>query len=175
VPFIIMLPFVLDEGIEVDARIANIDMWPTLLDMLGLPPMKNVDGVSQLPLILEAGGASDVPTTEGLRRPIFSQIDRRWGNAKAEPDPLVSVTDEKARVFIPVGKPEEAEFYEIATDPMEQVNLAADRADDLAGYRALAEKYLADDQPPWGVAPGTVELEEMQLNQLKALGYKIEN
>jgi hypothetical protein len=39
----------------------------------------------------------------------------------------------------------------------------------------LAEKYLADDQPPWGVAPGTVELEEMQLNQLKALGYKIEN
>jgi hypothetical protein len=41
-------------------------------------------------------------------------------------------------------------------------------------YRALADGYLADNQPPWGVPAEVVELEEMQLNQLKALGYNIE-
>ena len=40
---------------------------------------------------------------------------------------------------------------------------------------SLFYEYLADDQPPWGVAAGTVELEDMQLNQLKALGYRIDN
>jgi len=175
VPLIFILPFVLEKGIEVDATIANVDIWPTLLDMIGLPPMENIDGVSQLPLVLEAGGASALPLSDGLRRPIFSQLDRRWGNAKADPDPLVSVVDENARVIIPLGSPEKAEFYDMKTDRREQTDLAADRADELAPYRALVDEYLADDQPPWGVAPGIVELEEMQLNQLKALGYKIEN
>ena len=76
---------------------------------------------------------------------------------------------------VPVSAPEEAEYYDIRVDPMEQSDLASVRTDDVAGYRELAEKYLADDRPPWGVGAGTVELEEMQLNQLKALGYKIEN
>jgi len=78
-------------------------------------------------------------------------------------------------VFISAAAPESAEFYDSATDPMEQTNLAADRPEDLATYRTLTERYLADDEPPWGVAAGTVEIEEMQLNQLKALGYRIEH
>jgi arylsulfatase A-like enzyme len=175
VPFIIMLPFVLEEGIEVETTIANIDMWPTILEIVGLPPMKGVDGVSQLPLILEAGGATDVPPTDGLRRPIFAQLDRRWGSTRSAPNPLVSVTDEKARAFIPVRAPKRAELYDIQADPMELTDLAAERPEQLEEYRELVEEYLADDVPPWGVSAGTVEIEEMQLNQLKALGYRIEN
>jgi arylsulfatase A-like enzyme len=174
VPFIVMLPFVLDPGIAVDSVIANVDMWPTIFDLVGLPPMEGTDGVSQLPLVLEAGGATSVPPTAGLRRPVFAHIDRTWGNTKKGPDPLISVTDERARVFIPVDDPESAEFYDPATDPMEQTNLAVDRPEELAIYRTLTERYLADDEPPWGVAAGTVEIEEMQLNQLKALGYRVE-
>ena len=115
-----------------------------------------------------------VPPTDGLRRPIFAHLDRRWGNTNKGPDPLVSVTDGRSRVFIPVDDPESAEFYDLATDPTEQMDLAADRPEELATYRTLSERYLADDEPPWGVAAGTVEIEEMQLNQLKALGYRIE-
>jgi arylsulfatase A-like enzyme len=173
VPFIILLPFVLEEGIVVEPVVANVDLWPTILDLMGLPPMEGVDGVSQLPLILEAGGAQAASPTDGLRRPVFSYLDRRWGNANKAPDPLVSVTDERARVFIPVKNPQNAEFYDRTVDPMEQKNLAQERPDDLAAYRTLADSYLADDEPPWGTAAGTVELEEMQLNQLKALGYRI--
>ena len=154
--------------------IANVDMWPTILDLVGLPPMEEVDGVSQLPLILEAGGAKSAPRTDGLRRPVFAEIDRRWGNAKQPPDPLVSVTDERMRMFFPVKNPEDAELYEQATDRLEQTNLAKERPEELATYRSLAEGYLAADEPPWGAAAGIVELDELELHQLKALGYRME-
>jgi arylsulfatase A-like enzyme len=175
VPFIIMLPFVLDRGIVVDDVIANIDVWPTVLDLVGLPPMEGVDGVSQLPLVLEAAEAKAVPPTDGLRRPVFAYIDRKWGNGKVDPDPLVSVTDERTRVFIPVKKPDEAEIYDRVDDHDEKTNVAAERPEDLASYQELVERHLASDDPPWGTAAGTVELEELQLNQLKALGYRIEH
>jgi N-acetylglucosamine-6-sulfatase len=174
VPVIIILPIVLDPGIVVETLIANVDVWPTILDLVGLPPMEGVDGVSQLPLILEAGGAQSTPPTEGLRRPVFAELDRRWGKTKDDSDPLVSVTDERMRMFFPVKNPEKSELYDQTTDPLEQTNLAEERPEDLATYRALAESYLASDEPPWGVAAGTVELEEMELHQLKALGYRME-
>jgi arylsulfatase A-like enzyme len=173
VPLIILLPFVLDRGIVVEPTIANLDVWPTILDLLGLPPMKGVDGVSQLPLILEAGGAKSVPPTDGLRRPIFAEIDRRWGNTKQSPDPLVSVTDERMRMFFPVKDPAAAELYDESSDPLEKTNVAKQRPEELATYRKLAEGYLAADQPPWGTGAGIVEIDELELNQLKALGYRV--
>jgi arylsulfatase A-like enzyme len=174
VPFIIMLPFVLEEGIVVDSVVANVDVWPTILDLVGLPKLERVDGVSQLPAVLAAGGATSVPTTEGLVRPIFAEIDRRWGNGKFDPKPLVGVTNDQERVFIPMYAPEKAEMYDWSTDPTEQVDQAAERSEDLAVYREMVERYIEREEPPWGTSAGTVELEEMQLNQLKALGYRIE-
>jgi len=174
VPLIILLPFVLDPGLVVDPMIANIDVWPTILDLLGLPAMKGVDGVSQLPLILEAGGARTAAPTDGRRRTIFAEIDRRWGNTKQGPDPLVSVTDERMRMFFPVKEPAAAELYDRSTDPLEKKDLAKQRPEDLETYRALAEGYLADDRPPWGTGVGIVELDELELHQLKALGYRVD-
>ena len=37
VPLILYLPFRLDPGITVNTPVANVDLWPTLLDLLGLP------------------------------------------------------------------------------------------------------------------------------------------
>jgi arylsulfatase A-like enzyme len=172
---IIMLPFVLEEGIVVDSTIPNIDVWPTLLDLVGLSPLEGVDGVSQLPAVLAAGGVSSESGPEGLERPIFAELDRGWGNANMDPNPLVGVTDGQVRAFIPMNDPEKAELYDWATDPTEQNDQAGERADEIVNYREMAARYLADDAPPWGVGVNTIEIDEMQLNQLKALGYRIEN
>src|SRR4029450_5150518 len=37
VPLIISLPFGLNPGVVVPETVANVDIWPTLLDMFGLP------------------------------------------------------------------------------------------------------------------------------------------
>jgi arylsulfatase A-like enzyme len=174
VPLIIVPPFVLEEGVRVEPVVANIDIWPTIFDLIGFPPMQGVDGVSQLPQILEAGGAASHPPTDELRRPVFSQLDKRWGNRTAQPDPLVSVTDDSWRVIFRLNQPEKPELYDRQADPLEAQNLAADRSEEVAAYQALVDRYLANDDPPWNTVAGTIELEEMQLNQLRALGYRFE-
>jgi arylsulfatase A-like enzyme len=61
VPFVVSFPFRLDPGVVVKARTQNIDIWPTLLDMLGLAFPEEIDGRSRLPEILaNLSGAEDV-------------------------------------------------------------------------------------------------------------------
>jgi arylsulfatase A-like enzyme len=170
VPFVIGLPFLLDPGIEVEEAIPNIDVWPTILDLLGVEPMKGVDGVSQVPSIL---AAADPGAPDGEARPIFSQLDRRWGHRRFEPDPLVSVTDDSLRLFLPVRRPQRAELYDHAADPGETKNLAEERPEEVTRLRAIADAYLERNESPWGSQPAEVELDEMQLGQLRALGYVV--
>jgi len=54
VPFIVGLPFRLDPGIVVTKRSQNVDIWPTILDLLGLPVPEGSDGRSLLPEVLAA-------------------------------------------------------------------------------------------------------------------------
>ena len=35
------------------------------------------------------------------------------------------------------------------------------------------EGYLEESKAPWGTGPDTIELDQLRLNQLKALGYRI--
>ncbi|MEM9316711.1 MAG: hypothetical protein AAGA95_19045, partial [Pseudomonadota bacterium] len=63
------------------------------------------------------------------------------------------------------------ELFDASTDPGELRNRATDRPEDLARLRAVKEDYEAMT-PAWGEAPAR-ELNEMELNQLRALGYAL--
>ena len=170
----IVLPFRLDPGIVVEERVANADIWPTLLDLLGLPPLPGADGKSLLPLIEHAAGLTAEAPPELASRPIFSQLDRRWGTPKEKPDPLVAVTDGNLRYFLPVARPEAAELFDSSTDPgrAEQPRRAAHR-----GRRPLAQRSRTaisrTRRAPGARRRTTVEIDELRLNQLRALGYVI--
>ena len=56
-------------------------------------------------------------------------------------------------------------------DPRELQDVAADRTEDVERLRGLADVYLKQT-PPWGETP-TREIGELELNQLRALGYAI--
>jgi arylsulfatase A-like enzyme len=173
VPFVIVLPFQLQPGIVVEERVANTDIWPTLLDLLGLPPLPGADGRSLMPLVEHAAGLRPDAPAELASRPIFSQLDQLWGSPNKKPDPLVAVTEGGLRYFIPVARPDRATLFDTASDPKELKNLSAERADEAARLRKLADAYLEDAETPWGKAPNQVDLDEMRLNQLRALGYVI--
>ena len=174
VPFVIVLPFQLEPGIVVQERVANADVWPTLLDLLGLPPLPGTDGKSLVPLIERAAEITAEAPAELVSRPIYSQLDQLWGAPQKKPDPLVGVSDGNLRYFLPVDRPHRATLFDSATDPKELHDLHAQRAEDVARMRKLADGYLGDSQSPWGKAPDKVELDEMRLNQLRALGYVIQ-
>jgi arylsulfatase A-like enzyme len=170
VPVIIALPFLLDPGIVVEERISNIDVWPTVLDLVGLPPLVNADGKSLVPLMLSAAGAGSAD--DSFRRPVIGQLDRRWGSPNISA-PLVSVTDGDLRLMWWVKRPERTALFDIDEDPAELKNLF--RPDDPTGQRLveMAQQYYESGSNAWGVEPRRVELDELRLNQLRALGYVI--
>jgi arylsulfatase A-like enzyme len=172
VPFMIILPFRMDPGIVVEERVANIDIWPTLLDLLGLPALPGADGKSLLPLVAHAAGITNGGApTEYTDRPIFSQLDRRWGAPQERPRFLVAVTDGQLRLMMPTDAPKQSVLYDRTSDPNENSDVAAQRPEDTDRLRKLAEGYMADAKSPWGKPPGEVEIDELRLNQLRALGY----
>ncbi len=174
VPLIILPPFLLDPGVRVTATLSNADVWPTLLDILGLPPLPSADGVSVLPLVLEAGGEAPGADAERLERPVFSQLARGWGTPKTGDRPLVSVTWRGKRLIARLDRPERVELYDHALDPAETNDLYRDDPQAAEPLLALVERYRADAKPSWDAPPREVELDELRLNQLRALGYAIE-
>lgn len=173
VPFMIIPPFILDKEIRVNQMIANVDVWPTILDLIGLPPLDGSDGRSMVPLILQAGGLQSPNDVAGLERPIISHMDQHWGQRKEDPKEFVSVIDGGNRVIVHRYDRSKDEFFDWRTDPTEQKNLFADNPPELGGMLSQVDRYLEESSAPWGVGPDTIELDEMRLNQLKALGYRV--
>jgi arylsulfatase A-like enzyme len=169
VPLVISFPFRLDPGVVVEARTRNVDIWPTLLDLLGLPAPADTDGRSLVPVLLAAARGESPPGSDPAG---IAHIDMNWGQRNQKPAPNVAVRDGTLRyVRVPDSPHPDEQLFDSASDPKELANLAGERPDDVARLRALADGYLAVP-PRWGAAPRR-EIEELELNQLRALGYAV--
>ena len=62
------------------------------------------------------------------------------------------------------------ELFDAERDPRELENRLEDEPEVAERLREQAERYLAS-QPPWKDSAPPLELDELQLNQLRALGY----
>ncbi len=171
VPFLLSFPFRLEPGIVVEARTQNVDVWPTILDLLGLELPAGIDGRSRVPDIL-ASAAGRPP--DGAERIAVADLDRNWSRRDSEPMPMVAVVEGALRyVRVPEGGDRRTEqLFDASADPRELRNLAAERPEALERLRATADAYL-ETAPAWDEAP-TREIGELELNLLRALGYKIE-
>jgi arylsulfatase A-like enzyme len=171
VPFILSFPFKLDPGLVIESRTSNIDVWPTLLGLLGLPPIPDSDGRSLVPEILAAARGETAPA-DG--RPAYAHLDQRWGQRDVEPAPTVAVVDGGFRFVesvTPRGTREE--LFDTKTDQRERNDLSAEQPEEATRLRDLARGYLESEPAPWANRTGTLELDELELNQLRALGYAV--
>ena len=168
-PLIVSFPFRIESGVVVEAPTENVDIWPTLLDLLGLPPLDDPDGRSRLPEILAALGGPPAPLDDSPR---FAHIDQTWGQKSRKPMPMISVSEGPYRLFRrESGAP--AELYDRSKDRAEQVDLGEELPEVLARMTKLAEDYLAQEPAAWSGGPD-VEIDPMELEQLRALGYQVE-
>ena len=170
-PWIVSLPFRLEPGIVVESRSENIDLWPTVLELLGLPPLADVDGESLVPQVLAAAGGEAEPDADGVA---FAEIDQVWGKTREKPRPMVAVNQGRWRLIHRARMPERSELYDKWDDPLEQRDLAAEHPEVSADLDERASAYLESPPPPWGEGTTTIELDEVQMNQLRALGYGVQ-
>ena len=170
VPLIIAPPVSLSPGLVVEQRVANVDIWPTVLDLLGLPPLPDAEGRSLVPLIEAAAGLREVPE-DLANRPVFAQLDRTWGRTGSEPDPLVSIVKKDFRMLHQLRPPNRLELYDKSVDPSEQRNLAGRRADVRGELRGDLEEFF-EGGVAWGSTP-EIDVDEMHAAQLRALGYVV--
>jgi len=139
---------------------------------VGLPALPDTDGRSLVPAIVAAargeGGADDGELA-------FAQIDEVWGQIARTPQPLVAVDWGKWRLIYPQARPERLALYDKTLDPREQRDLADANPEVAAQLVSIADVHLENRKPPWGGSEApTIELDEMQLQQLRALGYGVE-
>jgi arylsulfatase A-like enzyme len=165
-PFILSFPFRLSPGGVVDGATENIDVWPTLLDMLGLPGLEDPDGESLAPLLL---GLPAKPRSDMG----FAQLDRNWGQIESEESPLVAVRKGSLRLIHSLEYPDRDLLFDVDLDPAERREIADGQDEQKKELLEDALSYLKRE-PLWLGGSDDVEIDEMQLRQLRALGYSIE-
>jgi len=170
-PLILGLPFRLDPGIVVEARSENVDLWPTVLELLGLPPQPDTDGQSLVPQIAAAAEGSAEPDVKGIA---IAHLDQAWGRIQDPSQPMVAINQGPWRLIYRARRPKHSELYDKSKDSGEIHNVAEEWPDVLEDLNQKASAYLESRPPPWGEDAPTVEIDEMQMNQLRALGYGVQ-
>ncbi|HLJ95495.1 MAG TPA: sulfatase [Gemmataceae bacterium] len=127
VPLIIIAPGAKGNGKACPRTVEFVDLYPTLADLAGLTPPKNLEGVSLKPLL-------DNPQAS-WNRPAFTQVQRAGF-------PGYSVRTERWRYTEWDEGKQGAQLYDHDADPKELHNLAADPkyAQVLGEMKALVKK-----------------------------------
>ncbi len=167
-PLIISLPFSLASGLVIEGRTANVDVWPTLLELLGLPTQPETDGISRRDEILSvlAGGAS--PEREDEHSVAF--LDENWGRPGTGPKPAISVAEGSHRYVS--GRDHAGRPFEVllSTELDTMVDQSTEFPEVTLRLRGRAAEALKE-KAVW--EPETFDLDEIQLDQLRALGYEL--
>lgn len=131
VPLLLSVPGLTDAGRRVSAPVSNVDVTPTLLDLMGQAPPPGLQGESWGPA-LRAGRSWP-------ERPVFSEFN-------GPPWPFKDRFTERLRTVLTperwkltVDDRSQGELYHLGQDPQERKNLFYDEAQ-LDRVRALLEE-----------------------------------
>ena len=180
VPLMFVWPGHIEGGQRIAHPVSMIDVLPTLLDLLGLPPAEIAQGQSLAPLMLGREGWEPRPVVfdefytdleTGELEGVIEVLDGRWGaSLEINPEPPEEDEDEEAAER---RRPVPLLLYDLWSDPMALWSLHEERPDLVEHYtrflEAQFEAHLALAQyfTPGEESPLTPE----QLRTLRSLGY----
>lgn len=142
----------------VSQQVRGVDIFPTVLQAVGLPERAGIDGTSLLALDPAAPA-----------RPAYAETFYEHFPQRAQAGEQLSAV--RAEGWKLVARPGREELFDLASDPEERNDVAAEHPERVASLRAALARLSA-----LGTAPAQ-ELElsedevESHLEQLRALGY----
>jgi len=172
VPLIVRFPGDALAGRVVTAQTRSVDLYPTILDVVGVKPPDRIQGVSILPLL---NGREGVPPLPAFSQQESWQRERslRFGGYKLivkgdldlPPDPL-------AGFFIFTEKtPENLELYDLGRDPGEHRPLRSRQSVTRTFLREARSTLDENILLSHSFAPGEADVDDALKEQIKALGY----
>ena len=181
VPLMFVWPGHIEGGQRIAHPVSMIDVLPTLLDLLGLPPAEIAQGQSLAPLMLGREGWEPRPVIldefyadleTGELSGWIEVVDGRWG-ASLEIIPAPETPGLLTRSAWRLGRPSPLLLYDLWNDPMALWSLHEERPDLVQKYTAFLEDqfeaHMALSQ--YFTPSGEVELTPEQLRTLRTLGY----
>ncbi len=152
VPLIIRLPGVAPQRVE--APVALLDVYPSLLEYLGIPIPEGVEGSSLLPADL-----ADLDE----HRPVFSETMRAPDGSRQ----TVILGGEKLVVNRSADR---EEFYHLPSDPDEMEDRSELDVPRVRRLRAILDAWAQRNTGDAGSAP-EIEISTEERRRLQALGY----
>lgn len=159
VPLILWCPGRVPAGSTIGAQVRTIDVTPTLLDMVALPPKPDAEGTSLVPLLDGSRTDLDLPAYAETFVPKFMfQFSAtrclRAGGWK----------------YIHAPTPE---LYNVAQDPGERNNLADTHPDRVASMREQLRQIVIEAPPPVAVSQAAQDVTPEDVQRLADLGYVV--
>lgn len=158
VPLVFRAAGALPAGVRRGDIARQIDVTPTILDLLGLPEADEAQGVSLRPLLTTDAGAT-------LDEPLWSYSESMMPWYKFGWSPLLAIRDAKWK-FVEAPTPE---LYDLEADPLESENVAELHPERVAEYRERIRELLAAGGRD-AFTEGLVVSDE-EREKLVALGY----
>lgn len=156
VPFLIKTPFDSLKGIRVKNQVKTIDLYPTLLEMAGIPVPRENQGHSLLPVLF---GEESTATEYAYSESLTPSVQYGWSA-------LHGLRTAKYK-YIDAPRPE---FYDLTKDPLERNNLVR-RLPDLVKRYKNALTGLMEKTGAGAPAPESANLDSETLKRLATLGY----
>lgn len=163
IPLIVKIPGG-PSGVTVKELVRSIDIFPTVLQTLGLSVPPGIDGEGLLELVGE-----EAPTPRRAYADALNLYDLNSAVVKRRPndDLLYAVIEYPWKLIYRSLRPAESELYNLRSDPDEAVNLYAsetEQADHLIEVLHELDGFVTQ---PFGDGVGDPEV----IERLRALGY----
>jgi arylsulfatase A-like enzyme/predicted Zn-dependent protease len=156
VPFIITTPLPGTQGVRVPSQVRAVDVFPTVLGLLGLEGRAGVHGRSVVPLMFRPNARREEPAYAESMAP---NIQFGWS-------PLQSLRTTRYKY---IDAPN-AELYDISRDTGERDNLLKERPDIARSMKAALDRLTAETSRG-APLPQAADLDRETVERLAALGY----
>lgn len=146
------------KGRRITQRVGNVDIFPTLLDLLGYNIPANIQGRSLKTLLDAAQTNPSLPDVPYYAETLSPRLAHGWGELRAY------FEGDHKYIFGP-----RKEFFKINPDHAELENLVTEETELGQRYKLKLQQYLKDHEVKG--LDASMELNEEIMERLVALGY----
>jgi arylsulfatase A-like enzyme len=168
VPLVVRVPGG-KQGLRVPSLVRTIDLMPTILDLAGAPQRRlpAMDGAS-LVEALQTGKTKEgrIAYADSVNILTYVRPDSKTLKDKKN-DKLYCLMNASHKLIYHQLNPDDTEFYDLAADPAEQNNLAAQKPPEMV---EMMQRLEAMD-PFSEILPGMTPTDLERIRKLRELGY----